>query len=235
MAAEAASVEPIEQKLEQKLEQVLVKCSNCSRAPQPEDQFVNDRGVRSKTCLKCRSKGKKRTFTDEQKEQRLANGREKKYYQSHRDRKRAADEDAYLAHNASVMRDYRVTHAEELLQWNRTNVKRRMDSIKAGAADRGIAFELTDEECKAMMVEDGKCFYCGEPDPDRVTGLDRMDSAGAYAAGNVVPCCHTCNNSKQNHARIASEWSRRAASTVWTMLWATSKPTWSRHVLPATT
>ena len=37
----------------------LKKCSHCSRAPQPIAKFINDVGKETKTCLKCRLKGKK--------------------------------------------------------------------------------------------------------------------------------------------------------------------------------
>lgn len=37
----------------------LKKCSHCSRAPQPVANFINDVGKETKTCLKCRLKGKR--------------------------------------------------------------------------------------------------------------------------------------------------------------------------------
>lgn len=176
----------------------MIKCSNCSRKPQPDDQFLDAAGRVTKSCLKCRTKGAKRTFTAEQRDRRLAQQRENKYYVTYRDKKRAENEQGFLAQNASIMREYRQDHRAELLQWSRTNFKRRLDSIKAGARYRGIVFQLTDDECQTMMVDNGTCFYCNEPDPKRIIGLDRLDSSSGYVTSNVRPCCETCNMMKKN-------------------------------------
>jgi len=176
----------------------MIKCSNCSRKPQPDDQFLDAAGRVTKSCLKCRTKGAKRTFTAEQRDRRLAQQRENKYYVTYRDKKRAENEQGFLAHNASVLRAYRQDHKVELLQWSRTNFKRRLDSIKATAVDRNLSWELTDEECKTMMVDDGTCFYCNEPDPERIIGLSLLDPKSNYSTSNTRPACYSCNRIKCN-------------------------------------
>jgi hypothetical protein len=34
----------------------------------------------------------------------------------------------------------------------------------------------------------------------RYNGIDRVDSSMGYVAGNVVPCCSTCNRMKLDHS-----------------------------------
>jgi hypothetical protein len=91
------------------------------------------------------------------------------------------------------------------------------------AESRDIPFQLTSDQVKLICSSD--CHYCGEPPapwegarrnylasckqkghlPDLaladskiilLNGIDRLDSGGVYEAGNVVPCCETCNKAK---------------------------------------
>ncbi len=69
-----------------------------------------------------------------------------------------------------------------------------------------VPFELSKEEVWELIQQ--PCHYCGV-DPYHVwpttghtngaityQGLDRLDSERGYVAGNVVPCCGTCNKAK---------------------------------------
>jgi hypothetical protein len=79
-------------------------------------------------------------------------------------------------------------------------------TYRSAARTRGLSWELADEDFDRLMVQD--CFYCGTPPsvittPGRRTGdgflhggLDRKDNTLGYLAGNVVPCCITCNHAK---------------------------------------
>jgi hypothetical protein len=78
------------------------------------------------------------------------------------------------------------------------------------AHKRGLVFELTLEQFKALTVQN--CFYCGEPPAERhvktgtrpnvrtstcyANGVDRVDNSVGYVAKNVVPCCSKCNHAK---------------------------------------
>ncbi len=83
---------------------------------------------------------------------------------------------------------------------------------KAGAKDRGIPFELTDEQAYALFEQ--PCHYCGEEPRARYTdhyngsylhsGIDRKDSSKGYTVDNCVSCCPTCNFMKR--ARPYEEW-----------------------------
>ena len=90
---------------------------------------------------------------------------------------------------------------------------------KKGAQERGIAFDLTKDELRALIAQD--CHYCGTPAPVRPThpnlsgdfnwnGIDRQDSAGVYNAENCVPCCGICNRAKMDMPLIQFlDWAKR--------------------------
>lgn len=77
-----------------------------------------------------------------------------------------------------------------------------------GAADRGLAFDLSQNEFGVITKQ--SCFYCGcppstiwnvarkgNPEPYIYNGIDRLDSDIGYVADNVVACCSICNYMKQ--------------------------------------
>lgn len=91
------------------------------------------------------------------------------------------------------------------------------------AADRGFAFELSQDELLELTQQD--CTYCGAPPGNRMylkhcngpafvyNGIDRQDSTQGYVAGNVVPCCRQCNVAKSNHPLpVFIEWAKRVAA-----------------------
>lgn len=72
------------------------------------------------------------------------------------------------------------------------------------AKERGILFELSDEELENMILM--SCDYCGSSPSNEIktkkgtreinfmyNGIDRIDNDKPYQAGNCVPCCKTCN------------------------------------------
>lgn len=93
-----------------------------------------------------------------------------------------------------------------------TNVKpgapfrKLLAGYQYAAAERGLAWELSDEYFAALTV--CACHYCGAPplkveqsnSGERYTwnGIDRKDSSKGYTAGNCVPCCETCNRMKMS-------------------------------------
>lgn len=66
--------------------------------------------------------------------------------------------------------------------------KLRITSIKNGAKEREIPFNLTWE--KSIKLLHSNCYYCGKPHAD---GIDRIDSSKGYNIDNVVACCKICN------------------------------------------
>lgn len=66
--------------------------------------------------------------------------------------------------------------------------RNRLNSIKGGARERGLEFNLTEKEVADILLQD--CYYCGDPIAD---GIDRISSSIGYIPSNVVPCCKVCN------------------------------------------
>lgn len=177
------------------------KCSNCSRAPQALSEFrVGEKEY--KTCQSCRDKGKrydtKRREDLEQREQKNAKGREMKYYQAYRERKREENHEAFKAHNNEVHRQWKNENHEYIRNWYKTSVNSRLDAIKRSAITRNKPWNITDEKAKELMTS--PCHYCGLIDLGvRVNGIDRVNNDIGYEDGNVVPCCKLCNYFKKNY------------------------------------
>ena len=79
-------------------------------------------------------------------------------------------------------------------------------TYKGRALKQGRAFELTEDEFRALTQQD--CFYCGAKPRLKVVksgvftseylynGVDRVDNSIGYVMTNVVPCCFDCNHAK---------------------------------------
>jgi|WetSurSiteA1Bulk_404760.scaffolds.fasta_scaffold00318_12 hypothetical protein len=80
-----------------------------------------------------------------------------------------------------------------------------INSYKGHAKNRGLSLELTREQIINIMNKD--CYYCGK-EPSNIykspyntgdfvyNGIDRIDNSKGYTIENAVPCCGTCNHSK---------------------------------------
>lgn len=81
-----------------------------------------------------------------------------------------------------------------------------------GAKLRKLAWELDEDAIRAIAAQD--CAYCGAKPARRkahwrsfcvvnANGLDRVDSTKGYIAGNVAPCCPTCNAMKSDMPAVS--------------------------------
>lgn len=203
-------------------DQETKKCSNCSRAPQPLSEFRVGK-KEYKTCKFCRDKGKrndtKRREDPEQREQRNARGRDMKYYQAYRERKREEDFEGYRANINEVRKEWMDKNRGHMCQWAKTHVNTRLSAIKSSAQTRGKSWNITDELAKELMTS--PCHYCGLIDMNiRVNGIDRVNNDIGYENGNVVPCCKLCNYFKKNytvdeflaHAKRITEYQEKIVS-----------------------
>jgi hypothetical protein len=82
----------------------------------------------------------------------------------------------------------------------------------SGAESRGLELKLNLDQIKYLVHQ--RCFYCQTASSNRVEwrtqgrsnnktslkymGIDRVNSAGHYAPGNVLPACKMCNRAKSN-------------------------------------
>ena len=177
------------------MESDKVQCSNCKCWRIPGD-YIGKTGRIVKTCVKCRDKDartKKRPEVIEKHNQRQ---RERNYSAISRAKKRAENEEAYLAHNAEIMRKWVAKNKERLTAWRTANVKSRLGGIRQQADRKGYAWELGEECATSLMMS--PCFYCGFLSGDTLNGIDRMDNRQGYSAGNCVGCCKTCNFMKKS-------------------------------------
>lgn len=182
-------------------DQETKKCSNCSRAPQALSEFRVDNNE-YKTCKSCRDKGKeidtRRRQNPDFVEQKNARGREMKYYQAYRERKREENHEGFKAHNNDIRSEWIDKNRDHMRQWARTHVNTRLSAIKGSAQVRGKLWNIEDEYAKELMTS--PCHYCGLLELDvRVNGIDRVNNDIGYESGNVVPCCKLCNYFKKNY------------------------------------
>jgi hypothetical protein len=92
-----------------------IKCTNCKCWRTPPE-FIGKSGKTVKTCQKCRDNDDKKKMTDASKEKRRIRDNENKYYIKYRDKKRAENEEEYLAHNAKLAKEYRQRRKQALHQ-----------------------------------------------------------------------------------------------------------------------
>lgn len=87
-----------------------------------------------------------------------------------------------------------------------STINTMISAYKRSANKRGYEYNLTDEQFKSLIFK--KCHYCGTP-PNQLksnnkrenskllaNGIDRIDNNIGYIFKNCVPCCKTCNRSK---------------------------------------
>lgn len=100
-----------------------------------------------------------------------------------------------------------ATEGAKLRGWTKAMRLQHLRYIKS-AVKRGIEWRLSPEEFLAIVKKN--CTYCnsepriyegrfskkGRTIKTLMNGIDRTNSAIGYVAGNVVPCCGTCNKMK---------------------------------------
>jgi hypothetical protein len=116
------------------------------------------------------------------------------YYLANRERLSALNKAWYLTHKAerAVYRKRAYEkHHDDFKAYGQTP-QRRLAAYKSGAKQRGLSFDLTQEEF--MTFWQVPCSYCGSS-IDTI-GLDRIDSGIGYTMTNIVSCCVVCNKMK---------------------------------------
>lgn len=163
------------------------------RVPRPPECFISKSGKVVKTCNECRAKDAKQSKKPTVRARKNDLQREKRYYVAYREKKRAEDEDGFLAHNAKMAKIWRDSNMEHLAKWKTLNLCYRITAIKQQARKKSIPWDLamTDEYCKTLM--EGPCAYCVQPVTTGLHGIDRMNNNAAYTISNCVGCCKMCN------------------------------------------
>lgn len=88
-------------------------------------------------------------------------------------------------------------HAAAEAHARRTEIKHALRAYRLNAKAAGRAFELTEADAAAYF--NAPCAYCGAQTEG--LGIDRVDSAKGYVAGNMTACCTLCNRMKSDLPR----------------------------------
>ncbi len=159
-------------------------CRACLMFREPE-AFLREDGGRSPKCQGCRKSRKARN-----------------------EKKRAAapagyiwcpvcetckSRDDFLTHDGTLRTRCQECYKRERQYHKNPIVKLR--TIKQGALQRKLLFELEDEYAIALMHRN--CFFCGRQGvAGSLNGIDRLCSKSHYTTDNCVPCCRPCNFAK---------------------------------------
>lgn len=122
------------------------------------------------------------------------------YHTAYRERERAKDEKAYLAHNAEIHLTWAHNNPEKIKE---QQVKRaispehKIAHVRTTAKSLGVAF--SEEDAFKMQEKlSMPCAYCAyEPTlGENLNGLDRLYNNDGFTDANTVPCCIICNAMK---------------------------------------
>lgn len=73
----------------------------------------------------------------------------------------------------------------------------RWRKMRKTAFCRNMDVLLTFEQYE-NLIKPNRCHYCENSLPMAGGGIDRLDSSKGYIDGNCVPCCHICNQMKND-------------------------------------
>lgn len=151
--------------------------------------------IPSGKCKRCYNKDQYRKNRDDL----IARGKAR--YQKNRDKILANSKARYHA-NVDVSRAKQNTYKKD---WTNDNPgyylkpKYRFSRAKYYAKERELNFTLTRSAYEALIQV--PCTYCSGFFPPTTSniGLDRIDNAKGYEPSNVLPCCGTCNQTRNQH------------------------------------
>lgn len=159
--------------------QVVKHCSRCE-ASLPFSRKPNQTGI----CRPCWSK----EYYSRPEIKEAASNRSKTWAKANRERR-----------SLQMLKWQRANpdRAKEIYNKTIRGIKNRTTRGKHQANRRGLEWAITENELQKLREQ--PCHYCAAPLHETGHGLDRKDNAKGYTAGNVVPCCATCNKVKGPH------------------------------------
>jgi 5-methylcytosine-specific restriction endonuclease McrA len=108
-----------------------------------------------------------------------------------------------LANSAQWRKDNPEQYKKSLRNWRQNNKQRKIElehRRRARKQDNAV-YNISPKDLRKLL---GPCSYCGlqkEPTMDHVIPISR---GGSHGIGNLVPCCLSCNTTKNN--RTVMEW-----------------------------
>lgn len=179
------------------------KCKDCSpkRDNMTKQEWVeNNPDIKERKCITCNETKVLTRFS-----YHINNFRNqckdcinlKKDYETYRTKKRAEDEEAYVAHNTQVAREWRnknrESYQEYCKKYRATLRSHVLNVLKKKSKQKQDNNEELYTLFEKLMLSD--CAYCGVNDSlnAKYNGIDRIDSTKCYTPENCNPCCFTCN------------------------------------------
>jgi hypothetical protein len=167
----------------------LIQCSNCSRLPQPKEEFLGKGDKMYKLCRKCRTKYKRQNSTDSHKE--LV----KKWREDNKEKIKVQTRKAAKAWIEREKEKDVAAYNAKIQATRKKCATSKVKCMEVGALKRGLTWEIPYE--KALEMVTSPCVYCGFFDLDKtVNSIDRLDSFKTYTVDNCVSCCAHCNMMK---------------------------------------
>lgn len=124
----------------------------------------------------------------------------KEYQALHLEEKSKYDKANYLDNKEEKLEKAKQHYYDNLdiIRESRKELNGRFNRARSVAKRKGREFLLTFEEYVDKVAE--PCYYCDDffPRVQWGIGLDRLDNAIGYVAGNVVSCCKNCNQIKMD-------------------------------------
>lgn len=106
--------------------------------------------------------------------------------------------DGYLD-KETRMREYREICKERRQNYCIDFERSRISSRKSNLKKIGLLCTLNIKEWQGtLLFFQGRCCYCGEPEPSSQDHIIPVSKKGSYSKGNIVPACKSCNSSKKN-------------------------------------
>jgi hypothetical protein len=119
----------------------------------------------------------------------------RQYYLTHKEKTKEASR-TWREENKDLAKEYRKR--------NNSLPRERFNKAKSNVKKRHRLWLLSKEEYSKLISQ--PCYYCDRDlSKETGSGLDRLDNNKEYEAGNVVPCCGSCNNSRNNNF-TSEEW-----------------------------
>lgn len=206
----------------------MLTCSRCG-ITKPTNEFSkghNKSGYRS-NCKQCvhemyladkeRILQQHKDYYENNKESYLDNC--KQYRDAHREERREYFKDYYLE-NAEHLKEksherfHNRTEEQREAQRVKARQRRKTDEYRAYSRQkrqyrnsliRNLPSDYTKEEWqRVILFFDGACAYCGKEKKLTQDHIIPAVRGGGYTKSNIVPCCASCNSSKQD--RDYEEW-----------------------------
>lgn len=197
---ECRSGTPFSDKLRYSTKQGYRICYSCNVEYElNSDNFYKSKlskdGLRT-TCKNCDNKNSK-IYRQNNKEKTAKQWQN--WYTANKNYKNEYDK-RYRKANTETIKKYNTEYQKQYRKTTKGRAIRKMHYHIREAKIRNLEYDFTEEDwfnCKQYF--DYKCAYCGK----EVDNLTRdhfiaLNNGGAYIKENIIPCCFSCNCSKQD-------------------------------------